>query len=116
MRRLYRKTAESPGQVILGHVMNVCQMGLCGFMQGATLNSRSTGKGSETDNLKDANRIGEGWRVGARSATSMTINTESESRFENQVEFWVLVLANAGMIAVGMLGLTLYFHIVRLLN
>ena len=48
--------------------------------------------------------------------TSMTINTESESRFETHVEFWVLVLANASMIALSMLGLALYYHIVRLFN
>ena len=46
----------------------------------------------------------------------MTINTERESRFETQVEFWVLALANAGMIALSMLGLALYYHIVQLLN
>ena len=44
------------------------------------------------------------------------MNTAHESKRERQGAFWVLVLANAGMIAVGMLGLALYFHIVRLLN
>lgn len=116
MQRLYRNTTESPGQVILMHFLNVCQMGLCCLMQGATMNPRSIGNGSETDDSKDANRLGGGWRVGARSATSLTINTESESRFENQIEFWVLMLADAGMIAVSILGLALYYHVVRLLN
>jgi hypothetical protein len=80
------------------------------------MNPRSIGNGSESEDFKDAFRFGEGWRVGARSATSLKINTQSESRFESHVEFWVLVLANAGMIAVSTLGLALYYHIVRLLN
>jgi hypothetical protein len=46
----------------------------------------------------------------------MAIITESETRFESQVEFWVLVLANAGLIAVSTLGLALYYNIVRLFN
>jgi hypothetical protein len=111
---LYRNTSEIPGQVILGHVLNVCQMGLCCFMRGVNMHPRSIGNGSETDDFKDANRFGEGWRVQARSATSMAINTEGENRIESQVEFWVLVLADAGMIAVSMLGLALYWHMTRM--
>ena len=68
------------------------------------------------DALKAGNWTVEGWRVRAKPETSMTMNTESECRFETQVQFWVLVLANASMIALSMLGLALYYHIVRLLN
>jgi hypothetical protein len=55
-------------------------------------------------------------QIRVKPEASMTINTESQTRFESQVEFWVLVLANAGLIAVSMLGLILYYNIVRLFN
>jgi hypothetical protein len=44
----------------------------------------------------------------------MTRNIERESRIQSRVEFWVLVVANAGLIAMSMLGLV--YNIVRLFN
>ena len=46
----------------------------------------------------------------------MTRNIERESRIQSRVEFWVLVVANAGLIAMSTLGLVLYYNIVRLFN
>ena len=46
----------------------------------------------------------------------MTGNIERESRIQSQVEFWVLMVANAGLIAMSVLGLALYYNIVRLFN
>ena len=44
----------------------------------------------------------------------MTINLNTESSRESQIEFWVLALADVGLIALSMLGLTLYWHMVRM--
>ncbi len=46
----------------------------------------------------------------------MTRDIERESRIQSRVEFWVLVVANAGLIAMSVLGLALYYNLVRLLN
>jgi hypothetical protein len=65
--------------------------------------------------LKDGNQLGEEWKVRAKQEASMTLkNIKTESSRESQIEFCVLTLANVGLIALSMLGLTLYWHIVRM--
>ena len=44
----------------------------------------------------------------------MTINAEGDRGRESQGEFWILVLAMAGMMAVSMLGLALYWQMVTM--
>ena len=46
----------------------------------------------------------------------MTRNTESELRIQSRVEFWVLMVANAGFVAISSLGLAVYYYVVRSLN
>jgi hypothetical protein len=55
-------------------------------------------------------------QIRIRQEASKARGTEGETRFESQLEFWVLVLAGAGLIAMSMLGLPLYYDIVRLFN
>jgi hypothetical protein len=55
-------------------------------------------------------------QIHIRPQASKARGAEGETRFESRVEFWVLALADAGLIAMSMLGLPLYRNIVRLFN